>query len=110
MSGKIKTITVNQEDIAFIFSDGPGEFEFITSRCFCMQCQNGYNSSIVNYTIKLNSLYDIELDGFCKDCNHKVGRYIETGETEPTAKNAEAIWKTHTALKELKIKKPKNEK
>ncbi len=36
-----------------------------------------------------------------------MGRYLETGETEPTAKNAEAIWKTHTALKELKIKKEK---
>jgi hypothetical protein len=36
-----------------------------------------------------------------------MGRYIETGETGTTAKNAEAIWKTHTALKALKIKKEK---
>lgn len=107
MSRKIKTIPVNAEDVAFIFSEEPGGFTFLTNHCYCVQCKSKYNSSIINYTIKLNSLYDIELDGFCKDCNHKMGRYLETGETEPTAKNAEAIWKTHTALKELKIKKEK---
>ncbi len=105
MGRKIKTIPVNTDDVAFIFSEDPGEFDFITSHCYCVQCQNNYNSTIINYIITLNSLNDIELTGFCKDCNHQMGRYIETGETEPTAKNAEAIWKTHTALKELKIKK-----
>lgn len=107
MSGKIKTISLNEEDVAFIFSECSGEFEFLTGHCYCTKCRNDYKSTIVKYSIKLNNLYDIELDGFCKTCNHTMGRYIETGETEPTAKNAEAIWKTHTALKELKIKKPK---
>ena len=107
MSGKIKTITITMEDVAFIFNEMPEEFEYITTRCFCKQCQEAYNSTIINYSIALNNIYDIELDGFCKKCNNKVGRYIETGDTEPTASNAQAIWKTHTAMKELKIKKPK---
>jgi hypothetical protein len=107
MPKKIKTIPITTEDVAFIFNDRLDEFEFVTSRCFCVACKNEYNSTITSYTIKLNNLYDIELDGFCKVCNHKMGRYIETGETPATAKNAEAIWKTNKALKELKIKKEK---
>jgi hypothetical protein len=36
-----------------------------------------------------------------------MGRYIETGENPKTAANAESVWKTNKALKELKIKKKK---
>ncbi|HRH47748.1 MAG TPA: hypothetical protein PLP23_03280 [Panacibacter sp.] len=36
-----------------------------------------------------------------------LGRYIETGDNVATAKNAEAVWRTSKALKELKIKKGK---
>jgi hypothetical protein len=107
MPKKIRPITITLEDVAFIFNNSLDEFSFVTSRCYCVQCRNKYDSTITNYTILLNSLNDIELDGFCKDCNHKMGRYIETGETPATAKNAKAIWNTHTMLKEPKIKKEK---
>jgi hypothetical protein len=107
MAGKIKSIPINIEDVEFIFNNNLEGFNFITSRCYCAQCKNKYENSITNYRISLNSLNDIELDGFCLACNRKMGRYIETGETPATAKNAEAIWRTHTTLKELKIRKEK---
>jgi hypothetical protein len=107
MSKKIKTIPITIEDVAFIFNSSLEEFYYVTSHCYCIQCSNKYNSTITSYKIVLNNLYDLELDGFCETCNHKMGRYIETGEALTTAKNAEALWKTHKALKELKIKRQK---
>jgi hypothetical protein len=98
MAKKIKSITITIEDAAFIFNNSLDEFNFVTSRCYCAQCKNKYNSTITNNTILLNSLNDLELEGFCKDCNHKMGRYIETGENPATIKNAKAIWKTYTIL------------
>ena len=107
MSRKTKSIAITEEDVAFIFNNKLTEFNLVTTKCFCVQCKDGYNSTITKYKIFLNNLYDIELNGFCKRCNHVMGRYIETGEDPITAKNAEAIWKTHKTLKELKIKKEK---
>ena len=107
MSRKIKSITITVDDVAFIFNNKLTEFDFITTKCFCRQCKDDYNSTITNYKIFLNHLYDIELNGFCQQCNQVMARYIETGEDPATAKNAEAIWKTHNTLKELKIKKEK---
>ncbi len=79
------------EELAFIFTNNLADFNYITSRCFCSQCRNKYDSTIVNYTISLNNLNDIELKGFCKNCNNAMGRYIETGEDPAKAKNAKAI-------------------
>lgn len=107
MSRKLKTISITIEDVSFIFNDNPEDFYFLTKNCFCVQCENKYQSTITNYKIFLNELYDIELEGSCLDCGHRMGRYIETGENKKTAKNAESIWKTHKTLKELKIKKSK---
>ena len=107
MSRKLKTIPIEMEDVSFIFNGNPDEFYFVTRNCFCVQCKNAYQSTITNYKIFLNQLYDIELEGNCLDCGHRMGRYLETGENKKTAKNAEAVWKTHKTLKELKIKKSK---
>ena len=105
MSRKIKTIPITVEDVSFIFNDKMDEFYFVTQHCFCAQCKNGYRSTITNYKILLNNLFDIELEGNCLECGHRMGRYIETGEDPKTALNAESIWKTNKTLKELKIKK-----
>ncbi len=95
------------EEVSFIFSNNLDDFYYLTSHSYCVQCKTKYQSTITNYKIFLNELYDIELEGSCLDCGHRMGRYIETGEGPTTAKNAEAIWQTHKTLKELKIKKEK---
>lgn len=95
------------EDVSFIFNDSLDEFYFVTQNCYCVQCKKDYRSTITNYKVSLNNLLDIELEGSCLECGHKMGRYIETGEDPKTAANAESIWKTNKTLKELKIKKKK---
>jgi hypothetical protein len=107
MSKQLKTIPITSDDVSFIFNNDLTDFYFATHHCYCRRCKNNYDSTITDYTIKLNQLYDIELDGKCLDCQQTIRRYIETGDTEVTAKNAEAVWKTNKALKELKIKKTK---
>ncbi len=106
---KIKTSSIGMDDVAFIFNNNLEDFNTITNHCYCRNCENNYESSIVNYSISLNNIYDILLDGFCATCNAPIKRYIETGENPDTAETAEATWKTTKALKELKIKikKPK---
>jgi len=107
MNRKIKTIPITIEDVSFIFNGKLDEFYFITRNCFCVQCNNGYQNTITNYKILMNNLFDIELEGNCLECGHRMGRYIETGENPKTTANAESVWKTNKTLKELKIKKKK---
>ena len=95
------------EDVDFIYEERMDEFNYQVSKCYCLECQDAYNSTIINYTIRLNENGDLELDGFCKKCNHKMGRYIESGESEVNAKKAAALWETTKMLKEIKIKKSK---
>ncbi|CAN5465143.1 hypothetical protein BH11BAC3_BH11BAC3_24680 [soil metagenome] len=106
---KIKTSAISMDDVAFIFNNDLGDFNTIITNCYCGNCENDYDSTIINYSISLNNIYDIVLDGFCATCNTPIKRYIETGEDPDTAENAEATWKTAKTLKELKIKikKPK---
>jgi hypothetical protein len=105
MSGKLKIIQITIDDVSFIFNNNLDAFYYLTSNCYCGQCKNKYQSSITNYIIYLNQLYDIELKGACLKCGHGIGRYIETGDNPSTVKNAEAVWMTHVTLKQLKIKK-----
>jgi hypothetical protein len=107
MSKKPRAIKITMEDVAFIFNDKPDDFYGILSNCFCAHCKNKYQSTITNYELFLNHLYDIEVKGSCLECNNSIGRYIETGDNPETAANAESIWKTNKTLKELKIKKKK---
>ena len=107
MSKKLKSTPITLEDVIFIFNDDQNTVHAIFSSCLCRQCDNGYSSKITNYTISLNSLNDIEINGFCDECNTKMGRYLETGENPDTAENAAAVWDTNSTLKELKIKKTK---
>ncbi len=105
MNKNSKKIPITIEDVSFIFNNNLDDFYYLTSNCYCVQCENKYQSSITDYTIHLNQLYDIELEGACLKCGHRMGRYIETGGNSSTIKNAEAIWMTHVTLKQLKIKK-----
>ncbi len=100
-----KLLPISADDVTFIFGNNNLEANLNIDQCYCGQCQDGYCSSIINYSISLNNLLDIQLKGVCAKCNHPVGKYIETGEDPITAMNAEAIWETHIALQELKIKK-----
>lgn len=107
MSRKLKTIVINKDDVSFILEDRMDEFNYIITKCYCGQCQDGYDSTIINYSIRLNEIGDLELDGVCKKCGNKMGRYIESGESEANAKKAAALWDTTKMLKEIRIKKSK---
>jgi hypothetical protein len=104
MGRKIKAIAITMEDVSFIFNNKLSEFLFLTAKSHCFHCQKGYDSTIVDYAIFLNALYDIELTGTCLECGNEMGRYIETGGDLETMPNAQAIWKTATTLKQLKIR------
>lgn len=107
MSRKAKIIPVSADDVAFIFNNDMEDFNFMISHCYCANCSNDYTRIITNYSIGLNDLNDLVLEGFCSDCNYHISRYIETGDNPIIAKNAEAIRQTHSALKELKVKTTK---
>ncbi len=100
-----KMLPISIDDVSFIFGNNNYEANLQINACYCTKCQNGYKNTITNYTIFLNNLLDIQLNGFCGACYQTMGRYIETGEDPITAMNAEAIWETHITLQELKIKK-----
>lgn len=105
MAKNVKSISITMDDVSFIFNEDLTDFYSLTTNCFCRYCNNGYSSTITNYSILLNSLNDIELNGFCQECFTKLSRYIETGENKETRENAIAVWGTSETLKELKIKK-----
>lgn len=107
MNRKQTKIPITIEDVGFIYHNQLENFYVHTSQCFCAHCRKGATSTISHYTIFLNNLFDIELHGFCRSCAYKMNRYIETGEYPGMTQNAEAVWKTHKALHELKIKKEK---
>ena len=75
------------------------------ANCYCVHCKNKHQSTITNYKITLNQLHNVESEGSCLECGHRMGHYLETGAHPKTANNAEAIWKTNKTLEELKIKK-----
>lgn len=83
MSGTGETlIRVSEENLRYIYA---GEYQFFKTKiipnCYCSQCPNSaYTSTIVDYDIFINDLYDIVLQGSCATCGGKIGRYLETGE------------------------------
>jgi hypothetical protein len=79
---KRNEIKIDQDDIRIIFGDEIDHFNTILNTVYCTHCGGSYDISIVNYTAYLNKLNDIILKGECKTCSGKVGRYLETGESE----------------------------
>ena len=80
MYQKIK-IEISKSNLTSILGKDFDDFEKnIINHVYCVNCNSSYNSTIVNYSIFLNDLDDVLLEGFCKKCNHPVNRYVETGE------------------------------
>jgi hypothetical protein len=79
---KRNEIIIDVDDIKVIFGDDYGNFNIILTNVYCTNCGGSYDKTIVNYTAYLNKLNDIVLKGECSNCGGKVGRYIETGESE----------------------------
>lgn len=80
MYKKIK-IEISKSNLISIFGEDFDDFEKnIINHVYCANCNLSYNSTIVNYSIFLNDLDDVFLEGFCKKCDHPVNRYVETGE------------------------------
>ena len=105
MPRKSTAVTITVDDVYFIFYEHEDQLDLCLSTCWCGHCKNTPRSIIVNYKAELNHLLDVVLNGFCFACDAPIKRYIETGANPHTKKKAEAIWLTHFALKELKIKK-----
>jgi len=81
------------EDVKFIYGDRTDDFfNYAVKNVFCVNCRQSYNSEIVNYSIFLNDLNDLVQSGFCKECGHTAGRYIETGERPELVSKIEALW------------------
>lgn len=76
-----KELKITEKNLKYIYGKDYKFFENkILLNSYSSQCKTLYTSIIVNYQIFLNDLNDIILRGFCKKCNGKVNRYLETGE------------------------------
>ncbi len=97
MYQKIK-VEISKSNLLSILGEDFDEFEKnIINHVYCASCNSSYNSTIKNYSIFLNDLDDVLLEGFCKKCNHPVNRYVETGEV---AKYQTRISKVKKILKD----------
>lgn len=76
-----KNILITEDDLRYIFGDNYQDFkDKIIKNVWCGNCSKNYSATIVDYSIELNDLNDVELNGKCKKCGYNVGRYVETGE------------------------------
>jgi len=89
----IKTrIKITEEELQKIQGDDYTIFqEKIINNCWCPNCRNGFNATIINYTIILDCLNDILLEGFCRKCGDRINRILETGERLINQKTIEEI-------------------
>jgi hypothetical protein len=101
-----KGILISKEDLDFLLEGQDRDLSVFINNCYCAQCDSKHDQTITDYTIWLNHLYDIILDGYCKNCGHTMGRYIELGENPQFAERAKALLGTRQALKEAKVKAP----
>ena len=91
MAKQKKELMLSMEGVEFLYGNEFDNFGRTVKNVFCLNCNDAYNSEIINFNILLNDLNDLELNGFCKKCGNKVGRYIETGEMVEYANRIEAI-------------------
>jgi len=52
----------------------------ILKNVHCKNCNTPYSSTITSYSIFINDLEDIVLEGLCAKCQSPVNRYVEAGE------------------------------
>jgi RNase P subunit RPR2 len=84
-------VRISLADVKYIYGTSLGNFKRTVKSMFCMVCKAPYNSELTNFKILLNDLNDLELEGHCKECGNKIGRYIETGEVEQYVSRIETI-------------------
>lgn len=85
-------VEISEQDLKFIYSDDFSLFtQKIIPHCYCGHCKTPYQSTIINYKIFLNDLNDIILEGFCKNCDQPMSRYVETGEVEKYQERIEEV-------------------
>jgi hypothetical protein len=102
---KGKELEISIGDVEFIMGKRFNEFRKITNNVHCHQCNKGYKSKIVNYSISLNYLNDLILRGFCKKCSTKVGYYTETGDDRTMSERASFIKILNKELKKRKVQR-----
>jgi hypothetical protein len=95
----LKSILISAEDLDFLLDSNWHVFNTLIKNCYCTNCKR-HDRTIINYSIKLNDLQDVELEGFCENCGHKVGRYLEFGERPEFAERARAFKATRNMLKQ----------
>lgn len=94
-------IEITESNLRNIFkADFPDFEKNILENVYCANCSSSYGSVITDFRIFLNDLNDVILEGFCKNCDHPVARYVETGEVE---KYLEPIKKIKKILEELTL-------
>jgi len=87
-------IEISKSNLTSILGEDLDDFEKnIINHVYCGNCNSSYNSTIVNYSIFLNDLDDVILEGFCKKCNNPVNRCVETGEVAKYQKRISEIKK-----------------
>ncbi len=75
-----KETQITEDQIKTILGDEFNIFmEKIIPNCFCGDCGV---TTIIDYEIYVNDLYDVVLRGKCEKCKGVVARCVETGEDE----------------------------
>src|SRR3990167_4759513 len=93
MKRKIR-LEISKSNLISILGKDFDDFEKnIINHVYCTHCASSYNSTITNYSVFLNDLDDVILEGFCKKCNHPVNRYVETGEVAKYQKKISKVKK-----------------
>lgn len=89
-------IPISKNEAVYILGKEADFFEIAENSVFCHDCfsKTHKSVSVVNYDIFVNDLGDIILQGFCKNCGHRIGRYIESGEKPAGYKRAMKVVKS----------------
>ena len=79
---KLKELKLNLFQLNALLSEQEKEgFEFLLNEgVYCNRCNDVCRDGVINYSVKLNWLNDIVVDGECAKCGHKVCRVMEFGE------------------------------
>ena len=92
---KKATLTITESDVQSILTEHYQAFrDIVGTNVFCSKCaKTGINTGIRDYTIKLDDLNNLHLEGFCTECGNPVARYIEYDEDPAIFARAETFRK-----------------
>ena len=79
---KLNEIKLNTFQLNVLLNEQEKEgFEMLLNEgVYCTRCNDVCKDGVVHYSIKLNALNDVVVDGECATCGHKVCRVMEFGE------------------------------